>query len=49
MQKDIIITLINLRHPYMAKKNSVTYLQIVGVASVEVDFAKKIFLNEFKK
>ena len=34
---------------YMAKKIFVTYLQKVGVASLEVDFAKNIFSNESKK
>ena len=49
MQKGIIITLIHLRHPNMAKKIFVTYLQKVGVASLEDDFAKSIVLNESKK
>ena len=49
MQKGIIITLIHLRHPNMAKKFFVTYLQKVGVALLEDDFAKNIFLNESKK
>ena len=49
MQKGIINTLIHLRHPNMAKKIFVTYLQKVGIASLEVYFAKNIFLNESKK
>ena len=49
MQKGIIITLIHLRHPNMAKKNFVNYLQKVGVASLADDFAKNIVLNKSKK
>ena len=49
MQKGIIIILIHLRQPNMAKKIFVTYLQKVGVASLADDFAKNIFLNESKK
>ena len=49
MQNGIVITLINLRNPNMPKKIFVNYLQKVGVASLEDDFAKIIFLNESKK
>ena len=49
MMKDIIITLIHLRHPNMAKNFFVNYLQKVGVASLEDDFGENIFLNESKK
>ena len=49
MQKGIIITLIHLIYPNMSKKIFVNYLQKVGVASLEDDFAKNIVLNESKK
>ena len=49
MQKGIIITLIQLRHPNMAIKIFVNYLQKVGVASLADDFGENILFNEFKK
>ena len=49
MQKGIIITLIHLRRPNMAKKNFLTYLQKVGVASLADDFGENNVFNESKR